>query len=63
MSEYEYRDENGKLLFTKVKLGLPCCPECGSKKTKDKGSFSKCLDCGERFEDSITVYPEGQSDA
>ena len=25
------------------------CPMCGSRNTKDKGSFDKCLDCGHRI--------------
>jgi len=27
----------------------PECFHCGSKNLKDKGSFAKCMDCGERI--------------
>ena len=25
------------------------CPDCGSNEMKDKGSYDKCMDCGERL--------------
>jgi hypothetical protein len=30
-------------------LGNDPCPNCGSRNIRDKGSFDKCMDCGERI--------------
>jgi len=50
MSNYEYVDEEGNVVGAMVKdMDLNKCPKCGSEKLKDKGSFSKCLNCFERI--------------
>lgn len=63
MYRYEYRDENGNLLLTKV-VAVPAenCGKCGSPNVKDKGSWYKCLEpnCYHRAEHCTDVHEGGQ---
>ena len=62
VSKYEYRGEDGELLFTKV-VAHPAteCEKCGGD-VRDKGSFYACNVCGHRGNHSIAVYPGGKED-
>ena len=56
-TKYEYRDAAGNVVLTKYKTRPPAkCPKCGSGNLRDKGSFQKCMDCGERLDSSLTSY-------
>lgn len=59
MSEekYEYTDENGKIIAVALESNADHCPACKSTNIKCKGSFHKCLECGERFSTAIWVLP------
>lgn len=52
MPDYTYFNEKGVPIVTFVKRQAEKCPVCGSSELKDKGSWSKCLDCGKRIQDS-----------
>jgi len=55
MTGYTYFDKDGNPLVTFAKRQAKICPECGSLDIKDKGSFSKCMQCGERIQDSEPI--------
>lgn len=55
MPSYTYIDKDGTPLVTFAKRQAEKCPACGSTELKDKGSFSKCLSCGERIMDSEPI--------
>uniref|UniRef100_A0A6M3L6S8 Uncharacterized protein n=1 Tax=viral metagenome TaxID=1070528 RepID=A0A6M3L6S8_9ZZZZ len=55
MTDYVYKDKDGNPIVKYIKIGCESCPKCRSKNIKDKGSFSKCRDCGERIYDSLEV--------
>ena len=52
---YTYRDEQGNPSVHYLKDPARKCPNCGAKELKDKGSFSKCMKCGERIVDSTPL--------
>lgn len=57
---YTYTDIDGNPLFTMVKVNpAKFCPQCGSDNVKDKGSFSKCYNCGEYIQDSEEIQHAG----
>lgn len=58
MSEYKYTDQNGNLIATAIESYAECCPACSSIEVKCKGSFHKCLKCGERFDTAIWANAE-----
>jgi len=58
----EYHNEDGSLHSTYVKVvKIVECPKCKDTNIKDKGSFSKCMKCGERIIDTVCVE-EGEED-
>jgi len=62
MNQYEYRDADGNVILTKVKVAqVQSCPSCGSTRIKDKGSFDKCMDCGARIGDDLDVCDGGSA--
>ena len=55
-TSYTYFDEKGNPFYTCAKSEIAKeCPKCKSQKLKDKGSWSKCLNCGERICDSVII--------
>lgn len=52
---YTYNNKDGNAIFSLVKNQCEVCPECLSLNIKDKGSFSKCMDCGKRIIDSTKI--------
>ncbi len=57
VGEYKYTDENGKTLFTVEKNPyINSCNKCASTNIKDKGSYSKCMECGNEVNDSILLH-------
>jgi len=59
--EYVYTDKFGNPVAVFVKHQATVCPSCGGKKIKDKGSFSKCMACGERIMDSGQIDIAGKN--